>query len=168
MTKLSLLTRAATAALTTLGTLATLAMFAPLATRAAEASAAAPAGASAPMDDSLFQALGARPGLTALVNDFMARLIADPRTNPFFKDVDQKDLKAKLVTQFCEVSGGPCVLKNHDMKKKHEEQKIHMGDFNAVVEVLQQSMDAQGIAFRTQNKLLATLAPMHRDIVNVH
>jgi hemoglobin len=27
-------------------------------------------------------------------------------------------------------------------------------------------MDAQGIPFSAQNKLLARLAPMHRDIVN--
>lgn len=27
------------------------------------------------------------------------------------------------------------------------------------------AMDAQGIAFRTQNRLLALLAPMHREIV---
>ena len=39
-------------------------------------------------------------------------------------------------------------------------------NFNALVEVLQQSMDAQGIPFSAQNKLLAQLAPMHRDIIN--
>ena len=43
---------------------------------------------------------------------------------------------------------------------------ITKSNFNALVEVLQQSMDAQGIAFGTQNKLLAKLAPMHRDIIN--
>ena len=29
-------------------------------------------------------------------------------------------------------------------------------------------MDARGIAFSTQNQLLARLAPMHREIVNTH
>lgn len=123
---------------------------------------------TAPADDALYQALGGQPGLTRLVDDFMVRLVADPRMNPFFKDVDEKDLKAKLVTQFCEVSGGPCRLKEHDMKKKHEELKITKSDFNGLVEVLQKSMDAQGIPFSAQNRLLAQLAPMHRDIVNVH
>jgi len=32
--------------------------------------------------------------------------------------------------------------------------------------VLLQSMDAGGIAFGTQNRLLAQLAPMHREIIN--
>jgi hemoglobin len=32
----------------------------------------------------------------------------------------------------------------------------------------QQAMSAQGVPFATQNRLLALLAPMHRDVVTVH
>jgi hemoglobin len=117
-------------------------------------------------DDTLYQQLGAQPGLVKLMDDFMARLLADPRMNPFFKDVDHQHVKQELVTQFCEVSGGPCRRRGPDMKKAHAGMDISKGNFNALVEVLQQSMDAQGIAFGTQNKLLAKLAPMHRDIIN--
>lgn len=117
-------------------------------------------------NDALFQQLGAQPGLVKLMDDFVPRLIADPRMNPFFKDVDQKHLKEQLVAQFCLVSGGPCKLKGPDMKKAHSEMDITKSNFNALVEVLQQSMDVTGIAFGTQNRLLAQLAPMHRDIVN--
>lgn len=117
-------------------------------------------------DDSLYQQLGGQPGLTTLMDDFMTRLLADKRMNPFFKDVDHKHVKAQLVAQFCEVSGGPCKLKGPDMKKAHAGMDITKRDFNALVEVLQDSMSAQGIAFSTQNRLLARLAPMHRDIIN--
>lgn len=122
--------------------------------------------AHAQADDSLYQQLGGQPGLMTLMDDFMARLLADKRMNPFFKDVDHKHVKAQLVAQFCEVSGGPCKLKGPDMKKAHAGMDITKRDFNALVEVLQDSMSAQGIAFSTQNKLLAKLAPMHRDIIN--
>jgi hemoglobin len=44
---------------------------------------------------------------------------------------------------------------------------INKGHFNALVEVLQLSMDARQIPFRVQNQLLAQLAPMHRDIITV-
>jgi hemoglobin len=117
-------------------------------------------------DDALYLKLGGQPGLVRLMDDFMARLIADPRMNPFFKAVDQKHLKEQLVLQFCEVSGGPCRRNGPDMKTAHSEFDIGKNDFNALVEVLQHSMDAQGIGFATQNLLLAKLAPMHRDIVN--
>ena len=118
-------------------------------------------------DDALFQAFGGQRGLVVLMDDFMVRLLADARMNPFFKDTDQKHIKEQLVVQFCQVSGGPCKLDKPDMKKPHSGVDIAMADFNALVEVLQQSMDAQGIPFGVQNRLLAKLAPMHRDIVNV-
>ena len=121
---------------------------------------------STPIDDALYQQLGAQPGLVKLVDDLMVRLLADPRMNPFFKDVDQAHVKAELVTQFCEVSGGPCRRKGPDMKQAHAGMDINKNNFNALVEVLQQAMDAQGVAFTTQNKLLARLAPMHRQIIN--
>ena len=125
------------------------------------------AAASPPPDDALYQALGGQPGLVTLVDDFMRRLLADARMNPFFKDADQPHVKAQLVAQFCEVSGGPCRLKGPDMKKAHAGFDIDKADFNALVEVLQQAMDAQGIGFGQQNRLLSRLAPMHRDIVNM-
>ena len=129
--------------------------------------ACAAGGASAQStDDTLYRDLGGQPGLVALMDDLMVRLLADARMNAFFKDSDQKHVKEQLVIQFCQVSGGPCQLAKPDMKKAHGGMDIRRGDFNRLVEVLQQSMDAQGIPFRTQNRLLAKLAPMHRDIVN--
>ncbi|ARN19838.1 group I truncated hemoglobin [Piscinibacter gummiphilus] len=117
-------------------------------------------------DDTLYHQLGEKPGLAVLMDDFVARLLTDPRLAPFFKDVDQAHLKKQLVDQFCEVSGGPCKLVGPDMKTAHAGIDVTKRDFNALVEVLQQSMDARGIAFSTQNRLLARLAPMHREIVN--
>lgn len=118
-------------------------------------------------DDSLYQAFGGQGGLVRLTDDFMVRLLADARMKRFFQDVDQKDLKEKLVKQLCEVSGGPCKYDGADMKKAHVGFDIAKADFNALVEVLQDSMDAQGVGFRTQNRMLARLAPMHREIINV-
>ena len=128
------------------------------------ATLAQPAAAQA--NDALYQQLGGKSGLVTLMDDFMNRLLADKRMGPFFKDVDHQHVKEQLVAQFCEVSGGPCKLSGPDMKKAHSGFDVTKGDFNALVEVLQQSMDAQGIAFSTQNRLLAKLAPMHREIIN--
>ena len=132
----------------------------------AAALAAGPALAQPAPNDALYRQLGGQPGLVALEDDFLPRLFADPRMNPFFKEADPEYLKAQLVAQFCEVSGGPCKRNGPDMKKAHAGFDITKSNFNALVEVLQQSMDARGIAFGTQGRLLAQLAPMHRDIVN--
>ena len=130
--------------------------------------AAAPAWSqSSTTSGSLYQAFGEKAGLTQLVEDFHLRLLADARTGPHFKPVNPKHIKEQLVDQFCAVTGGPCVYKGADMKSAHSNLDIKKSDFNALVEVLQQSMDAKGIAFSTQNKLLALLAPMHRDVITL-
>jgi hemoglobin len=125
------------------------------------------AGAQTAADDSLYRAFGRKEGLVRLMDDFVPRLMADARMQPFFKDTNLKNLKEQLVDQLCVVSGGPCKYGGADMKSVHADFEIRKGDFNALVEVLQQAMDAQGIAFSAQNRMLARLAPMHRDIINM-
>lgn len=116
-------------------------------------------------DDRLYQQFGGREGLTRLMDDFVERLVVDPRTERFFKNANKPHLKAQLADQLCEVAGGPCQLKGPAMADVHGNMGIQKGDFNALVEVLQQSMNAQGIPFNAQNRMLAQLAPMHRDII---
>lgn len=118
-------------------------------------------------DNSLYMALGAQAGITQLSDDFVTRLMADKRMRPFFEKTNLPHFKLQLADQFCAVSGGPCVYKGADMKSSHANFDIAKADFNALVEVLQQSMDAKGISFREQNRLLALLAPMHREVITV-
>ena len=120
---------------------------------------------AAPKDDRLYKAFGEKPGLVSLMDDFMTRLLADPRTGPHFRPANQQHVKEQLVEQLCSLGGGPCVYKGADMKSSHANLDITKSDFHALVEVLQQSMDARGIAFSQQNQMLALLAPMHRDII---
>lgn len=130
--------------------------------------AAAPAMAqsTAPaQNDALYQALGAKPGLQALMEVFVAGLKADPRIGVQFKDTKSSYLQEQLVDQFCVVSGGPCKYQGADMKSAHAGMEINKAQFNALVEVLQVAMDARNIPFATQNQLLARLAPMHRDVI---
>jgi hemoglobin len=115
----------------------------------------------------LYQAFGEKAGLVKLMDDFVPRLQADPRLAEAFKNANVVNLKSQLVNQICQVSGGPCEYKGPDMKVAHSNMDITKTDFNALVEVLQKSMDAQGIAFSSQNQLLARLAPMHRDVITV-
>ncbi len=110
-------------------------------------------------------AFGGYEGLHRIAIDTLDRSMADPRLRPFFVEQDRPDIAKKLADQFCQELGGPCTYKGKDMKKAHAKQEIGMQHFNALVEVLQDSMDAAGVPFRDQNRLLARLAPMYRDMV---
>jgi hemoglobin len=117
-------------------------------------------------DDHLYQAFGQKAGIARVMEDFVARLVVDPRIGTFFKETNQPNLVAKLTEQLCAVSGGPCTYSGPPMKAVHADMEIGKSEFNALVEVLQRSMEAQGISFADQNRMLARLAPMHRDIIN--
>ena len=51
------------------------------------------------------------------------------------------------------------------MVAAHKGLHLTNADFNAVVEDLQKAMDEVGLPFRTQNRFLARLAPMHHQVV---
>lgn len=125
----------------------------------------AAAAQNKPADDSVYQAFGQKAGIQALMEDFFVRLQADTRTAPFFKDSNRANLVAQLTDQLCQEAGGPCVYKGAPMGPVHRDLDIGKEHFNALVEVLQQSMEAKGVPFRAQNAMLARLAPMHRDII---
>jgi hemoglobin len=116
-------------------------------------------------DDSLFQAFGGKPGMASLMSDFAARLKADERIGRHFKDSKPAALAESLTEQICQLSGGPCTYEGGPMNKVHQDMGIDRAAFNRLVEVLQDAMNAQGVPFGVQNRLLARLAPMHRDIV---
>lgn len=112
----------------------------------------------------VFKQFGEEPGLVKLMDVFMEKLLVDPRMRPFFENTDQARVKKHLVEQFCVILGGPCKYSGRDMKSSHATLGIDRSNFNALVEDLQWAMNKQGIPFRAQNKLLAKLAPMHREI----
>ena len=108
---------------------------------------------------------GGEPGLTNLMDSFMEIMLENPQLRPFFVNTNQDRVKRQLVEQFCVILGGDCDYTGRNMRDSHAHLEIDRADFNALVEDLQIAMNRQGIPFRSQNKLLAELAPMHREII---
>lgn len=126
-----------------------------------------PPVAAAPMIDptSLYARLGQKPAITAVVDDFVANVAADKRINHYFAHADIPGLKAKLVDQICQASGGPCVYTGRSMKDAHHGMGIRTRDFNALVADLKKSLDKFNVPAKEQGDLLGALAPMKSDIV---
>jgi len=129
------------------------------------------ASAAYAQDDSLYRGLGGEAGIKRIVNTMFDIVLADERIKETFDGFDIAQTKARLALQFCELSGGPCkfkgVGKNRDMKSAHEDLKLNDKHFNALTEDLQVAMERNDVPTSVSNKLVARLAPMHRDIVTV-
>lgn len=114
---------------------------------------------------SLYQRLGEKPAITAVVDEFVANVAADDRINGYFADADIPRLKAMLVDQICEATGGPCTYKGADMKTAHAGMGVTDDAFNALVEDLVLALDKFNVPEQEKNELLTALAGMRGDIV---
>ena len=114
---------------------------------------------------SLYDDLGGDAGLTAIIGNAIDAAVADPRIAGKFDNINVARLKQRITEQVCELTGGPCHFHGISMKGSHAYLELQDRHFNALVEDLQNAMDTQKVPFRTQNRLLAILAPMRRDIV---
>lgn len=113
----------------------------------------------------LFQALGNEPGISKIVDEMLVVVMQDERIKASFKETNMPRLAQLLKEQFCVISGGPCKYTGDDMKVVHENLGINAAQFYALAEDLQIAMDKLAVASSTQNKLMAKLAPMKKDIV---
>ena len=116
-------------------------------------------------EKSLYDRLGGKPAITAVVDDFVARVAADRRINRFFANTDVPPFKVKLVDQICEASGGPCKYAGKDMKTAHAGMGVTDADFNVLVEDLVTTLDKFKVPEKEKSELLAVLGPMKKDIV---
>jgi hemoglobin len=114
---------------------------------------------------SLYQRLGGKPAITAVVDDFVGRVAADSRINARFANTNIPRLKMNLVDQICQASGGPCTYSGRDMKTAHAGMGITNAEFDALVGDLVAALNKFKVGDREKNELLAALGPMRKDIV---
>ena len=114
---------------------------------------------------SLYQRLGEKPAITAVVDDFVARVAADTRINARFANANIPRLKMNLVDQICAASGGPCTYTGRDMRTAHAGMGISNADFDALVGDLVATLNKFKVPDREKNELLSVLGPMRKDIV---
>jgi hemoglobin len=116
-------------------------------------------------DQSLYQRLGGKDAITAVVDDFIGNVAGDARINRRFGGADIPRLKTMLVNQICAASGGPCTYTGRDMKTAHTGMNIQGPEFDALVEDLVKSLDKFKVPAREKGELLGVLGPMKTDIV---
>ena len=114
---------------------------------------------------SLYDRLGGKGAITAVVETFVGKVGGDVRINSYFKSTDLVKLKAHLVNQICEASGGPCKYTGRTMKQTHAGMGVSDAAFGALVEDLVGALDHHKVGKAEKDELLGVLGPMKSDIV---
>ena len=114
---------------------------------------------------SLYDRLGGKPAITAVVDDFIGNVAADAAINRRFGGANIPRLKTMLVDQICAASGGPCTYAGKDMVSVHKGMNITEAEFGALVGALVKSLDKFKVPEKEKGELLGALGGMKKAIV---
>ena len=123
------------------------------------------AGATPFEGPEMYAAFNGEAGVARIVEGMLVGSETDPRTADIFAAIDRQRLSRTLREQFCFILGGGCDYTGRDMKTAHADLGLQAADMGTLVEHLQAAMRAEGVPFAAQNRFLAKLAPMKRDVV---
>jgi hemoglobin len=123
------------------------------------------AGATPFEGTGMLEAFGGQDGIHRIVDRFVSANFEDQKIGEIFAGHDQVRIRRVLFEQFCYILNGGCGYSGRDMKTAHRDMGVQHADMNRLVENLQREMAAEGVPFAAQNRFLAKLAPMKRDVV---
>lgn len=123
------------------------------------------AGALPFRSESMWAAFHEAEGVERIVEELLRLNQADPRISDIFQGQDLIRLRRALREHFCYLLGGGCTYTGRSMKDAHRDMGLQHADMAALVENLQAAMRKEAVPFAAQNRFLAKLAPMKRQIV---
>lgn len=122
---------------------------------------------SAKPKETLFEQLNGKRGIENIVNHLIKGIAKDKQVFPYFAKASVSHFREGFITHLCAIAGGPCIYRGDNMIDIHTGMKINEADFNRVVELLINAMEASEVGYSTQNQVLALLAPLRQQIIKI-
>ncbi len=119
----------------------------------------------------LYERLGGVFAIATVVDDFIDRVMNDPRlnANPLVDEAHHKvapaGFKYLVTEQVCEATGGPQRYTGRNMYDSHAHLKITDGEWQAFLDDLQQTFDKFQVPSAEQGELFAIVESTKSDIV---
>jgi hemoglobin len=129
-----------------------------------------PALGQAAMEKSLYQRLGGYEAVSAVVDDFAAKLFTDPVVGKRFfgmSDDSREGFRQKNKNLVCNVTGGPCKVISRPADVTHGGLGIKASEFNIVVQHLVDTLNKFQVPEKEHQELLAIIGTLRPDIVEV-
>jgi hemoglobin len=119
----------------------------------------------ASLGPNLYQRLGGKEAINAVVKDLLANGMADPRLQPRLSGMDGARCEKQLTDLLCEATGGACKYSGRDMKTAHKGKNVTETEWQAFAENLGKTFDRFSVPARERKELLELIGPMKADIV---
>ena len=115
---------------------------------------------------SLYDRLGGKPALSAVVGELWAQVAADTRINGRFAHTKPEIFGAQLVDFLCVASGGPCKYTGADMKAAHTGMQLSDAEFNALAEDTVKALDKFSVPAAEKGEVMNMLGSLKGDVIN--
>ena len=114
---------------------------------------------------SVYQAIGGRTALTAAVDDFYGRLLADPVLGPLFPGGVGPRHRAYVITILGEALGGPERYRGPDIATAHRGLGITDSDFDLAAAHLYATLDSLGVPRHLSDHIVGIVAGLRPAVV---
>jgi hemoglobin len=114
---------------------------------------------------SLYDEIGGSKTLNTVFGVAINRIYKDPVIGHYFNGVPKSHLRKQLVSQTCELIGGPCVYEGKAMLETHKDLNIKEREFYILVEYVQDAMRDVGLTYQQENQILQKLAPIKSETI---
>jgi hemoglobin len=115
---------------------------------------------------SIYDPIGGAPAVSAAVDDFYQRVLADPELVGYFTGVDVDQVKAHQRMFIAAALGGPAAYRGRPMREVHAGLRIRGADFDRVVDHLAATLTTLGVPGPTVAIIADVLVPLREQIVD--
>jgi len=115
--------------------------------------------------ETLYERLGEREGIRAVVDDFYDRLVADEDLGPFFEGSNMEMLRRTQTDFLCEAAGGPETYEATPVREAHLDVPFEPGHIERAVELLYESLDEFDVPDEDADAVVGAIAEYEADLL---
>jgi len=116
-------------------------------------------------DSTLYERLGGREAIRAVVDDFYDRLLADDDLGPFFADADVATLRRTQTDFLCEAAGGPETYDAAPVREAHLHVPFTPEHIERAVALLRESLDEFDVPEDDADAVVEAVAQYEGDLL---
>jgi hemoglobin len=116
-------------------------------------------------ETTLYERLGERDGIRAVVDDFYDRLLADDDLGPFFEDADMELLRRTQTDFLCEAAGGPETYDAAPVREAHLHLPFTPEHIQRAVALLEESLDEFDVPDEDADAVIGAVAAYEEDLL---
>jgi hemoglobin len=116
-------------------------------------------------EQSLYERLGKRDGVRAVVDDFYDRLLADDELGPFFETADMEKLRRTQTDFLCETAGGPETYDAEPVWEAHLHVPFTPAHIERAVALLYESLDTFDVPDEDAAVVVQAVAAYEKDLL---